>query len=123
MKRAFLLAVLVAAGALLSGMALSQDVLTVNDDGIRLRLENDRVRVLERTLRPGEREKEHSHPAYLIHVVKGGRLRDHNANGKVVEMEVKNGDVLYVNPKTHWAENIGTTVIDVIVVELKDPAP
>ncbi len=123
MKRTFSLAVLATAGAVLSGTALSQDVLTVNDDKIRLRLENDRVRVLERTLRPGEREEEHSHPAYLIHVVKGGRLRDHSANGTVVEMDVKNGDVLYVNPKTHWAENIGTTVINVIVVELKGPAP
>ena len=123
MKRIVLLAFLAAASTVLSAAAFSQDVLTVNDDKVRLRLENDRVRVLERTLRPGEREKEHSHPAYLIYVVKGGKLRDHSANGKVVEMEVKDGDVLYVNPKTHWAENIGTTVISVIVVELKDPAP
>lgn len=123
MKTIVLLAALTVAGTLFSEAVLSQDILTVKDEKIRLRLENDRVRVLERTLRPGEREKEHSHPAYLIHVVKGGKLRDHNANGKVVEMEVKDGDVLYVNPKSHWAENIGTTVINVIVVELKDPAP
>ena len=122
MKTIVLLAALTVAGTLFSEAVLSQDILTVKDEKIRLRLENDRVRVLERTLRPGEREEEHSHPAYLIHVVKGGKLRDHNANGKVVEMEVKDGDVLYVKPKTHWAENIGTTVINVIVVELKDPA-
>ena len=106
-----------------SGVASPQDALSVKDDKIHLRLENDRVRVLERTLSPGEREIAHSHPAYLIHVLKGGRLRDHNANGKVTEMEVKDGDVLYVNPKTHWAENIGATVIHVVVIELKDPAP
>ena len=32
-------------------------------------------------------------------------------------------DVLYRDAKTHWAENIGTTVIDVIVVELKVAKP
>src|SRR5262245_19069860 len=97
----------------------AQDVLTVHDDKIQLRLENDRVRVLERTLRPGEREKPHSHPSYLIHVVTGGKLRNHAADGKVTEFEVKAGDVLYRDPTTHWAENIGTTVINVILVELK----
>lgn len=85
MKRNFLLVALAVAGAMLSGDAWSQDVLTVNDENIWLRFENDRVRVLERTLRPGEREKEHSHPAYLIYVVRGGKLRDHSADGKVVE--------------------------------------
>jgi quercetin dioxygenase-like cupin family protein len=123
MKRTFLFVALAVAAAMLSGDASSQDVLTVNDENIRLRFENDRVRVLERTLRPGEREKEHSHPAYLIYVVRGGKLRDHSADGKVVEVEIKDGDVLFRNPKTHWAENIGATVIDLIVVELKATAP
>ena len=108
---------------LLFGTASPQDALSVKDEKIRLRLENDRIRVLERTLRPGEREKEHSHPSYLIYVVHGGQLRDHNADGKIAEMKIKDGDVLYRGPTSHWAENIGTTVIDVIVVELKDSAP
>ena len=97
----------------------AQDALTVQDDKIRLRFENERVRVLERILRPGEREILHSHPAYLIHVVTGGTLRNHSADGKATELEVKAGDVLYRDPTTHWAENIGTSVIDVLVIELK----
>jgi quercetin dioxygenase-like cupin family protein len=113
----------VVVGAVLGSAALAQDALLVNDENLRIRFENDRVRVLERTLQPGGREKEHSHPAYLIYVVRGGKLRDHNADGKVAEVEVKDGDVLYRDPKTHWAENIGTTVIDVIVVELKVAKP
>jgi quercetin dioxygenase-like cupin family protein len=110
---------IVALTILVSTLVSAQDVLTVNDDNIRLRFENDRVRVLERILRPGDREKLHSHSSYLIHVVMGGKLRNHNADGKVTELEVKAGDVLFRDPTTHWAENIGTTVIKVIVVELK----
>jgi quercetin dioxygenase-like cupin family protein len=122
MKRTVSFVILAAASAVLSGAASAQDVLSVKDENIRLRFENDRVRVLQRTLRPGEREKEHSHPAYLIYVVKGGKLRDHSADGKVAEIAIKEGDVLYRDPKTHWAENIGATVIEVIVVELKESA-
>lgn len=97
----------------------AQDVLDVNDANIKLRFENDRVRVLERTLKPGDREKLHSHPSYLIHVMTGGKLRNHNVDGKVTEFEVKAGDLLFRDPTTHWAENIGTTVVEVVVIELK----
>jgi len=111
--------VILALTILVFPLVSAQDVLTVNDDKIHLRFENDRVRVLERILKPGDREKIHSHPSYLIHVVTGGKLRNHSVDGKVTEFEVKPGDVLFRDPTTHWAENIGTSVIDVIVVELK----
>ena len=104
---------------IVSPTVLAQDVLDVNDANIKLRFENDRVRVLERILKPGDREKMHSHPAYLIHVVSGGQLRNHNVDGKVIEFEVKAGDVLFRDPTTHWAENIGTTIVEVVVIELK----
>ncbi len=123
MKRKSSVVVLALAVAAFSGALLGQDALSVGDENMRLRLENDRVRVLERTLRPGEREKEHSHPSYLIIVVKGGKIRDHGADRKVAEVDIKAGDVLYREPKTHWSENVGETDIDVIVVELKTTAP
>ncbi len=53
-----------------------QDPLTVNSDSIVLKLENSRVRVLEATLRPGTKEKTHSHPAYVIYVIAGGVARN-----------------------------------------------
>ena len=122
MKRKLAVAACALVATTLSRALLAQDALSVGDENMRLRFENDRVRVLERTLRPGEREKEHSHPSYLIIVAKGGRVRDHGADGKVAEVEIKTGDVLYREPKTHWSENVGETDIDVIVVELKEAA-
>jgi len=109
---------------LLSGarVAPAQDPLVVNAKTIQLRLENDRVRVLEAHLQPGDKEQMHSHPAYVIYVVAGGKVRTHGADGTAIEAEFKTGDVIYREPVTHWAENIGTTSIHLVLVELKDAA-
>ena len=100
--------------------ARAQDAAEVNAKTIRIRLENDRVRVLEAVIPAGEKERMHSHPANVIYVVAGGKLRSHAPDGKATEATFDTGDVLYREPVTHWAENIGTTEMRVIIVELKD---
>ena len=97
-----------------------QDPLVVNSNTIALKLENSRVRVLEATLKPGDQEKTHSHPAYVIYVIAGGKVRTHGVDGTVTETEFKTGDVIYREPVTHWAENIGNTTIRLELVELKN---
>lgn len=110
-------------GLLLAGSqdAPAQDPAVVNAKTIRVKLENSRVRVLEATLQPGEKEQLHSHPAYVIYVIAGGKVRNHGTDGKTTESELVTGDAIYRDPLTHWAENIGTTTIHVILVELKNP--
>ena len=97
-----------------------QDPLTVNAKTIALKLENSRVRVLEATLKPGDKEKTHSHPAYVIYVIAGGKFRNHATDGTITDGEFKTGDVIYREPVTHWAENTGNTTIRLILVELKN---
>ena len=97
----------------------SQDPAIVNSKTIRVRFENDRVRVLEATLPPGVKEQVHSHPAYVIYVLEGGRYRNYASDGKVTEGELKTGEVLFREPLTHAAENIGEKPQRVILVELK----
>ena len=97
-----------------------QDPLIVNAKTIALKLENSRVRVLEATLKPGDKEKTHSHPAYVIYVIAGGKFRNHAEDGTVTDGEFKTGDVIYREPVTHWAENIGDTTIRLELVELKN---
>jgi len=96
-----------------------QDPLIVNAKTIALKLENSRVRVLEATLKPGDKEQTHSHPAYVIYVIAGGKFRNHAQDGTVTDGEFKTGDVIYREPVTHWAENIGDTTIRLELVELK----
>jgi len=105
-----------------SGAARAQDAAVVNAKTIKVNLENDHVRVLEAELQPGDKEQMHSHPSSVIYVIAGGAIRNHAADGKTTETTLATGSVLYRDPLTHWAENIGTTPIHLIVVELK-PAP
>ena len=122
MKRFLVLVVVL----LVTGIARSdasvtrtQDPLIVNSKTIGLRLENPRVRVLEATLKPGDKEQPHSHPAYVIYVIAGGKFRNHATDGTVSDGEFKTGDVIYRDAVTHWAENTGDTTIRLVLVELK----
>ena len=123
-RNKFLLTAAVAAALCLAGLqaARAQDPAVVNAKTIKIKLENAKVRVLEATLKPGEKEQMHSHPAYVIYVIEGGKVRNHSADGKTNESELKTGDVIYRDPLTHFAENIGTTTMHMILVELKNPS-
>ena len=122
MKRfLFLIVVLLVTGIARSDASVTrtQDPLIVNSKTIARKLENPRVRVLEATLRPGDKEQTHSHPAYVIYVIEGGKFRNHATDGTVTDGEFKTGDVIYRDAVTHWAENIGDTTIRLVLVELK----
>lgn len=123
MKRIFILIfVLLFTGFVRSDATVlrEQDPVTVNAKTIVVKLDNPRVRVLDVTLKPGEKEKTHSHPAYVVYIIEGGKVRNHASDGTVAETELKTGDVLYRDPLTHWAENIGNTTIRLVLVELKN---
>ncbi|HKP02346.1 MAG TPA: hypothetical protein VJU77_03205 [Chthoniobacterales bacterium] len=99
--------------------ASAQDPAVVNAKTVKVKFENDKVRVLEAELPPGVKEAVHSHPAYVIYVMAGGKVRNYASDGKTTETEIKTGDVLYRDPLTHAAENIGTTTMHMILVEMK----
>ena len=123
MKRIQILLFVLVATSFVRGdtsLPTGQDPAVVNASTIKVKLENSRVRVLEATLKPGDKEKQHSHPAYVIYVIAGGKARNHNADGTVSDVEFKTGDVIYREPLTHWAENIGDTTIRFELVELKN---
>ncbi len=124
MKRFSTLAFSFLAAAFVVGIwltsASAQDPAVVNAKTIKVRFENDRVRVLEATLPPGVKEAVHSHPSYVIYVLQGGKYRNYASDGKITEGELKTGEVLYRDPLTHAAENIGQTTMHMILVELKN---
>lgn len=97
----------------------AQDPAVVLASTVKVKFENEKVRVLEAELPAGVKEKVHSHPVYVIYVLAGGKVRNYAADGKITEAELKTGDVLYREPLTHAAENIGTTTLHMILVELK----
>ena len=101
--------------------AQAVDALAASPDNFRLVLENDRVRVLEYTLLPGQRDRRHTHPRRVAHVIAGGTLRVHFPDGRHLDFEEKAGDTSWGDPAPlHDTENIGTTPIRILLVEMKE---
>lgn len=118
-KSRLLLALLVLLALAVARRGAAQDVAKVNPKTITVKLDNAHARVLEAVLQPGQKEQMHSHPASIVYVIQGGTIRNHAADGTTSEATLKDGDVIGRDPLTHWAENIGTTTVHLIVVELK----
>ena len=102
--------------------AYAQDPAVVNSKTIRVRFENDRVRVLEAILPPGAQRAGALAPCLRHLCFGGGRYRNYAADGKITEGTFQTGDVIYRDPLTHAAENIGDKPMHMILVELKREA-
>src|SRR5262249_46636344 len=102
--------------------AYAQDPAVVNSKTIRVSFENDRVGSLEAILPPSTKEQVPPPPAYVIYVLAGGRYRNYASDGKITEGTFQAGDVIYRDPLTHAAENIGDKPMHFILVELKGEA-
>ncbi len=120
MKRLGLLATSALALFLMTGAAQSLDPAVVNPHTVKVTLENEQVRVFEAVLKPGDKEALHSHPRTVVYVIEGGRMRNHPEHGEATESELTAGQTMYREPLTHWAENIGTTTMRLVVVEFKE---
>jgi quercetin dioxygenase-like cupin family protein len=103
--------------------AAAQDPLKVAPDMYKLLMENDRVRVMEVVFKPGSKIAKHSHPDHFVYVASAGKITIHKADDSKSDADLKVGDVMWIGAETHWAENIGTTEVRLIVTELKEPAP
>lgn len=102
---------------------LNIDALTASPANFKRLLENDTVRVLEYTLKPGEKDQWHTHPPKSSYVVTGGKVKVYLENGDTIIADEKAGDVSWRNyVGKHYVENIGTTEVKVILTEVKSAA-
>ena len=72
---AALTAVALAAGSARSQAPAAIDPVAVSPDKYKVLLENDYVRVVDYTIKPGERDQPHTHPPKVSYVLNGGSLR------------------------------------------------
>jgi len=79
--------------------------------------EDDKVRVLQWSPKKGDRTPMHSHPASVVYVVKGCRVRYTFPDGSTKDGETKTGEVLIRAPVTHADEALDDC--ESILVELK----
>lgn len=103
--------------------ALAQDAHVADPRSYRVVLDNDQVRVLEYTSRPGFGvcgQGMHFHPAHLTVSLTGARLKRTTADGRTNFAEVPPGHVFWSEAETHSAEVIGGAGTRTYIVELKD---
>jgi quercetin dioxygenase-like cupin family protein len=119
-----LLGVLFATGPLffVAGAALGQDPVKVSPETHKVLLENDRVRVVDVRIKPGEKVPMHSHPAQVFYRASNYKIRSTSPDGKTEEYEGKAGEAVWREPLSHAVENVGTTELHVVHIELKGAA-
>ena len=99
---------------------MSLDPVATNPDHYTVVFENDRVRVLEYTDRPGDRTTPHVHPDSVMYTLSSFRRR--LVSGDVTrEVELEAGGVNWLPAQEHYGENIGDSETHVLFVELKEP--
>ena len=81
--------------------------------------ENDKVRLLEVRMKPGDESSLHSHPNYLVYALEGGRVKLTDASGEGAEVEISPGDTMWREAEEHSARNVGDTELVALFVELK----
>jgi hypothetical protein len=102
-----------------TGAALAADPVKVAPGVYKVALENDHVRVLEVTLKPGEKVPMHSHPACIIYPLNDSKTRFTSPDGKSVDVDMKTGAVSWHEAESHMSENIGQSDARVLVIEMK----
>ena len=117
MKTTILMSVL----AILWATAHAQDPVKTSPQYYKVLLENDQVRVLEYRLKAGEKEPMHSHPAGVVYVLSGAKLRFSYPDGRTEERSAATGETIWRDPTTHAVENVGETEAHAIAIDVKTP--
>ena len=91
---------------------------------VKVLMENDKVRVFERSYKPGDTNTEVPSSQYRVNrTLKGGTLERTYSDGKKEKLEVKEGMTRWLEPTkggaTYTVKNIGNTEIVNLVVVLK----
>ena len=99
------------------------DPLTVSPRNYRVLLENQHVRVLEYRIEPGQKEEWHTHPPKVSYIVSGGTLRITTAGGESFVVTEDSDNAVWMGAvDRHFGENIGSTPVRIVLVEIKSLA-
>ena len=104
---------------LATSTAGAQDPLAVAPSQYKILLENDRVRVLDYTSKPGDKVGVHSHPPYVSYYLTDCKVKTVFPDGRTVETPRKAGDVLWNEPGTHTLHQNSGAACHIILVEPK----
>jgi len=105
----------------LATLVVAQDRATVVP-GMKVLLEHECVRVQYHDAAVGETIPMHSHPNYIVYTLEPFKARIRLKDGTQRISERQGGEAYRNEPITHSVENLGTTPIHNLIVELKPRA-
>jgi quercetin dioxygenase-like cupin family protein len=103
--------------------AAAQDPLKVDAGHYKVLIDNPSVRVLKVAVSPGAKSSMHSHPDAMLVALGDSKVRFTLPDGKTEDREIARETALYTPAITHAPANVGTTPVDVILVEFKAKDP
>jgi len=95
------------------------DIVKISPDVHQVLFENKAIRVLEVTVKPGAKVPMHTNPENVNYIVKPGTLRLINPDGSSMELDLAERQVIPAPVGRHAVENVGTTDVRTICIELK----
>lgn len=98
---------------------MATDAATAAPNVYRVLFENERVRLLEARVKPGESSAMHGHPNYVVYTLKGGRVTFTAASGESVDVDLEEGQVMWREAEEHAAKNPGSEDLVALLFELK----
>ena len=101
-------------------MDKAQDAMKAASKVYRLLMENEKVRVMDLRLKPGEKAPMHNHPTkHVVYVMTDAKFKLTSPDGKAQDLDLKAGQTLWMEAESHEAANIGRTEGHLLVVEVK----
>ena len=98
---------------------MAEDAAKVAPHVYRVVFENERARVLDVRMKPGESTSIHSHPDYVVYLLSGGKVRFTSPSGESAEVELPAGVSIWRKAEEHATDNIGTTEVHALFFEPK----
>ena len=98
------------------------DIVKISPDVHLVLFENEVIRVLEVTVKPGDKVPMHTNPENVNYIVKPGTLRLIEPDGCSVDVTLAERQVIPAPIGRHAVENVGPTEVRTICIELKRSA-
>lgn len=95
------------------------DIVKISPEIHKVIFENDQIRMLKVAVPPGATVPMHTNPENINYILKPGTLRLTNPDGSTLDVELTEGQVIPAPVGSHAVENVGSSEVQTICIELK----
>ncbi len=95
------------------------DIIAIAPDQHEVIFENDHIRMLKVTVKPGDKVGLHRNPENVNYILRPGTLRLINPDSTSIDVDLTEGQVIPAPEGQHAVENVGDSEVQTICVEMK----